>query len=796
MLRYKHRLLEHLAHDRYRPAPPDRVARDLGVPPEEADAFMAAVEGLRAEGQVVVGPDGLLRLPEYPPEVTGTLRLNPRGFGFVVPDQRYRDGDLFIPPGCNRDAITGDRVRAKVIRQKGRDSGGGGPRRSPGVGEVIEVIQRGRENFVGVLFQKGGNWFVEPSERTLPGPVLVRDPHAKNARAGHVVVIELVHYPEGDFVPEGVIVRVLGEAGRPDVETEAVIAAHGLRTDFPANALEQAAAAARQLATGRSSDREDLTGEFIFTIDPPDAKDFDDAISIAHDEKTGHWTLGVHIADVAHFVRLGTALDAEAIQRGNSVYLPRLVIPMLPEVLSNGVCSLQEGVDRLTQSAFITFSRDGKVLDQRVAATVIRSAKRLTYLEAQALIDGDLAEARRHARTATDYSGQLVETLRTCDALARILRKRRLRDGMIVLNLPEVELIFGDEGHVVDAVPEDNAFTHTIIEMFMVEANEAVARTFDALNVPILRRIHPDPVPGDIEELKMYARGLHVSLPEEPTRQDLQRLLDATRDTPAARAVHYAVLRTFTKATYSPAMIGHFALASDHYAHFTSPIRRYPDLLVHRTLQALLELSGNGRRAGGRARKDLAQRLAVDDRVPDEGRLVELGRHCSQTEREAEAAERSLREFLVMQFLAEHHLGSVFDGVVSGVTGGGIYVSLDRFLIEGMVRTADLPVPGGRGVGRKPGEREGRGRGRGGGGWKVDEWGGMLVSSSGASIRVGDVVRVTVAKVDPASRHLDLAITELPEQDDRPAAPPAPRRHKKKTKNGSPRRRGGRGGRR
>jgi ribonuclease R len=759
-LRFTHRILEHLAHARYRPSTPKELAHDLAVEPDERDLFEEAVAQLVEDGRLEMGDDGRARLPEYGAEVVGTFRLNARGFGFVIPDVPMRDGDLFVPQGRTRDAISGDRVRAAVRKQSWR--GKARPGRSPYTGEIIEVLERGREHFVGVLFERGGMWFVDPGGRSLHEPVLIRDPHAKNAKAGDQVVIELLHYPQDNYVPEGVITRVLGTAGEPDVETESVIVAHGLRSEFPDTVQKAATAAARSFKAAGSG-REDLTGTHTITIDPPDARDFDDAITLAHDEEADQWTLGVHIADVAHFVRPGSALDEEARLRGNSVYLPRLVIPMLPEALSNGVCSLQEGVERLTKSVFVTFGARGRVLDQRVAATVIRSDKRLTYLEAQALIDGDVQLARKHARTEPRYSDELVETLRRCDRLARVLRKRRVRDGMIVLNLPQVELVFDDQGRVTDAVPEDDAFTHTIIEMFMVEANEAIARTFDTLGVPVLRRIHPDPVPGDIAELRMYARGLGLRLPDEPDRRDLQRLLDISRDRPASRAIHFGVLRTLATASYSPALIGHFALASEHYAHFTSPIRRYPDLSVHRALEAYLDATENGRRApGGRKRRELGRRMASDDRVLDEGRLVELGRHCTETEDEAEAAERQLREFLVLQFLEANHLGDTFRGVVTGIAGRGVFVSIERFLVEGLVEHGSLPRPGGKDIR-----------------WQADEWGGRLSAGrNGPAIAIGDIVTVQIARVDPASRHLDLRVTELAERLETPVTAGAPRKER------------------
>jgi len=747
-LRFTHRILEHLAHAAYEPASARAIASDMRIEADDRDLFQHAIEQLVEEEKIVIESAGRLRLPPMPEQIVGRFRLNARGFGFVRPEQPYREGDLFVPRGSVRDAISGDLVRAEVVRQAWRAKTR--PGRSEVVGRILEVIDRGQDQFVGVLIRRGGSWFVKPDGRSLYDPVLIRDPHAKNAKAGDKVVIELLHYPEEEYHAEGVIMRVLGEAGRPDVETQAVIEAHGLRTDFSDEALREAQKAGRDFdehVKPAPPAREDLTDQFIFTIDPPDAKDFDDAISIRYDAGEDEWILGVHIADVAQFVSPRSALNEEAQARGNSVYLPRLVIPMLPETLSNGVCSLQEGVRRFTKSVFITFDGRGKVLSQRLAATLIKSRKRLTYLEAQALIDGNQPEARKHAITDPAYTDELVEALRLSDRLARILQKRRLRDGMIVLALPEVELVFDDDGHVIDAVPEDDAFTHTIIEMFMVEANEALARTFDSLGVPILRRIHPDPSFGDMQELRMYARAAQQHLPDQPTRHDLQQLLEATRTTPAARAIHFAVLRTLAKATYSPAMIGHFALASDHYAHFTSPIRRYPDLTLHRAVAAYLEATDNGRSVpGGRKRLTLGKRLIDDNRVPDEGVLIGLGRHCSDTEQEAEDAERTLRDFLVMQFLKEHHLGDEFPGVVTGVTGAGVFVSIERFLVEGMVKMADVPAPDGR-----PDR------------WRAEEsTGRLLAQRSGASLGIGDIVTVQIVNVDLASRHLDLLLTALP----------------------------------
>ena len=569
------------------------------------------------------------------------------------------------------------------------------------------------------------------------------------------VVVDILLWPEEGALAEGVILEVLGEAGRPDVETQAVIATYMIREQFPPEALDQARDAAvaferathAAAATGAWTDREDLTARFIFTIDPPDAKDFDDAISIEQNETTGHWELGVHIADVAHFVTQDSALDAEATARATSVYLPRHTVPMLPETLSNGVCSLQEGVARFTLSAFITLDDEGKVVGQRLARTVIRSAKRLTYIEAQALIDGKLDTARQHAKTDTQYSLELIEKLKMSDRLARVIRARREKAGMIHLDLPEVELVFDDAGHVVDAVKEDDSFTHTLIEMFMVEANEAVARTFAGLDTPLLRRIHPDPTFGDIEEVRQFARLAKWRLPDEPTRKDLQALLEATRTSPAARAVHFSVLRCMSKAVYSPALIGHYALASEHYAHFTSPIRRYPDLLVHRVVHSYLDITENGTESGGgKRRRQLARQLADDPRVLDESRLIELGRHASDREVAADAAEKDLRTFLVLQLLHEKHLGEEFDGTVTGIMPNGtVFVSIDRYLVDGAIPSRDMKGGDGRADRFNRDPRSGR----------------LVAQRSGASIGLGDRIKVRIATVDLRGRQLNLEIARF-----------------------------------
>lgn len=755
--RFQRRILDHLQHETYTPRRTPELADDLGIPNEQRPVFVAALRELEEAGKVEVGDQGRVSLPSLASRggfVTGTFRKTLRGFGFITPSEPVKERSVFIPSDGVGDALTGDTVRAKIAPDRRSPTGEGF------AGTIVEVVERHKSSYTGTLTKRGGQWLVQPDGRQITTPIVVADASSKNAKEGDKVVVELTLWPDGDMLAEGVIVRVLGEAGRPDVETQAVIAAYNLPGEFPEACIAQARQAAAKyeqeigeyLARGAAAlpGRLDLTNDYIITIDPPDAKDYDDAISIRRTDQFegGGWEVGVHIADVAHFIPRGGPLDEEAKDRANSCYLPRHVIPMLPEVLSNGICSLQEGVYRYCKSAFMTYDSRGEIRGEGVAQTLIKSAKRLTYLEAQALIDGNLDEARKHAKTRPDYTEQLIDTLREFNRCAKAIQARRDRRGMIVLDLPEVVLIYDENGRVIDAEKEDDAFTHKLIEMLMVEANEVLARLFENLGVPLLRRIHPDPVPGDVDGVRKAAMVAGFKVPKNPTREELQGLLKATHGTPAARAIHMAVLRTLSKAEYSPQLIGHFALASDAYAHFTSPIRRYADLTVHRALAEYLRRTENGtkRPRGEREQRDLGGdlRRAKDCLAAED--LAEIGRHATQREVNAESAERELRSFLVLQLLATH-VGEAYSGVVTNVNPRGVFVQLDKYLADGFIKSEDLPGDTTR-ENLTPF-------------WKIDSRSGALVDQrSGRSFNFGDRVTVRIANVDLAKRQMDLVIDD------------------------------------
>ncbi|MEO1716850.1 MAG: VacB/RNase II family 3'-5' exoribonuclease [Planctomycetota bacterium] len=756
-LKYQSRLFAHLAHERYVPTNVAQLAADLEI--DDPADFREAISTLATDGRLVVSDSGMVTLPSYadlPNVLEGEYRGTGKAFAFFKPDVVVREGDLFIPPGASGDAMTGDRVKVGVVDDKQRG------KRDPGKRffcEVIEVIERKKSSFTGAIEKRGTQYVVIPDARELEGrPIIVNDAEAKYASVGDKVVFEITQFPEDDYLGEGVIVRVLGAAGEPDIETQATIAAFGLPDrEFPEACVEQAREATRQFdeaidrfrAGETLPDRLDLTGEFITTIDPPDAKDYDDAISIKRlpESEGGGWELAVHIADVGHFIPTGSPLDVEAAKRGNSVYLPRLVIPMLPEVLSNGICSLQEGVERFAKTAFIRFDKKANVVGRGVASTIIKSRKRMTYLEAQALIDGDQEEAKKHAKTEPNYTDELVASLTEMNRLAKAIEQRRHRQGMISLELPDVELIFDDNGHVVDGQPEDDAYTHKLIEMFMVEANEVLGHLFRQLEVPLIRRIHPEPVPGDQEDMRKSASVAGFKIPANPSREELQGLLDATRGTPAARAVHMAVLRTLTKAEYSPALIGHYALASEAYAHFTSPIRRYPDLTVHRALIVFLSMTNNGQSPpkSDEAFKKLGKEMVKNKDCPDEKSLLEIGRACTQTEQNAAAAEMDLRKLLLLMLLS-NKIGEEFDGVVTGVNPRGLFVQIDRFIVDGFIKTSDLPGDTTR-DNRPPR-------------WQLDrKSGGLVDQNSGRSYNTGHLLKVAISHVDLVKRQLELVVS-------------------------------------
>jgi ribonuclease R len=746
----KTKILNRLKSEDYRPQRPRGLAKELEVHAEEHyNAFRDALRELMHAGRVVLGARGAVVLPTQKyghDEFVGSYRHNKRGFGFVVPQDPGSREDLFIPPGNHNGAITGDIVRAQITSRGERDG------KAIYSGRITEIIERTQKRFVGSLVKQAGEWIVMPDGNTFLEPILAPDAASRHIKPGTKVVVELTTYPEEGQRAVGVITEVLGAAGEKDVDLKSVVIGHNLPGPFPEPVAAQAREAIDTFDPEEERNRRlDITDQIICTIDPDDAKDYDDAISLRQLDN-GQWELGVHIADVSYFVKKDTALDVEAQQRGNSSYFPGHVIPMLPEILSNGVCSLQEGVPRLCKSAFITYDDAARPIRTKFANTLIKSRKRLRYVEAQALIDR--AETVPHPegnKRRTDYEPEVLRLVDEMNTLAKRLQKRRREQGQIVLDLPEVKLVLDEEGKVVDAVPEDTSFTHTLIEMFMVEANEAVARLLNSLHVPFLRRVHPEPELKDADRLRNFVQVAGHKVPKQLDRKGIQQLLETIRGKPEAFAINLAILKSLTRAEYSPEEVGHYALASEQYCHFTSPIRRYADLTIHRLLDAYFEARGDSQTTGAISKPKGGRKgkIVLQD-VPTYEELVEIGKHISFTERRSQDAERELRQVKLLT-LMQDHIGDEFMGVVTGITNFGIFVQINPYLLDGLIRYEELMDDW----------------------WDVDERAGLVRGQrTGKKIGIGDVVTVRIAKVDLPRRELSLAVIVIHNRGGAADAPP------------------------
>lgn len=635
------------------------------------------------------------------PLVTGTFLRKTGGHGFVRPEgvlPGRRESDIYVPAAAAGDAANGDTVRVRV--SPARDVRRPGP-----AGEIVKVVARHTTRFVGTYFESAGTGWVSVDGEGLSRSVAVGDPGAKGAREHDKVVLEMVRFPTIFRDGEGVISEVLGKAGEPGVDTLSIINEFGLPGPFPEEAMEEARRQATRFDESISAGRVDCTERVVITIDPIDARDFDDAISLERIDR-GHWLLGVHIADVAHFVTEGSPLDQEAAARGTSVYLPDRVIPMLPEIISNNLASLQPDRVRYARTCWMEFTAEGAFVAAEVERTAIRSQRRFAYEE----VDVFLADPCTQDVEMTDEVRQLLGRMRD---LSRILRDRRTARGSLELVMPEVKIDLDRDGRVSGAHVEANTESHRIIEEFMLSANEAVAWLLTQAGIPFLRRVHPQPDPRKLRQLTEFVSELGFEVDSLESRFELQRLLGLSRGKPEMHAVHYAVLRSMARAVYGPQEEGHYALASDCYCHFTSPIRRYPDLTVHRRLDAL-----------GQRR-----------RLPADG-LVELGAACSQLERRAEAAERELVKLKLLLYLRSR-VGETMEAVVTGVEAFGLFVQGVELPAEGLVPRDTLPD-----------DR-----------YRYDRRRHMLAGHrAGNAFRLGDRVQVVVAKVDVHRRSAEFRI--------------------------------------
>jgi len=697
---FKNHIL-HLLQKDGTPRSVDLLEQELGVTREMLGLFDQALDVLCEEGHVVMGANDLVRLPSLSDEVTGYFRANAHGFAFVTPLQVSAEDDVFIPASATGSAMSGDRV---VIQVKRKSDKQGAVRLT---GRVVKVLERAHTKVVGMLRQAQGQWHVLPDGGDFCRPILIDKVNYREARHGDKVVVLLRSYPTRSEPAHGVISEVLGFTGYYAAEISAIMQRYGLQELFEPSSLVEVNHARFSFRPEDIQDREDLTEALIVTIDPPDAQDYDDAISLTQTQK-GLWELGVHIAEVSHFVPRGSSLDCGARKRGNTVYLPGHTLPMLPEILSTGLCSLQPGEVRYTKSVFLTYHKDGTLAATRFANTVIRSKARLTYEQADQAIRGKRSEVPE----------PVVVLLRDMETLARILEDKRRKAGLLQLPMPETRVILDNTGRVTGVAPEDTSYTHTIIEMFMVEANIAVAHLLDRHCIPFVRRAHPAPHIKALRRLSQTLRLLGVNLSRQPKRVHLQAMIDRLRGSSLSVPVNVLVLRSLAKAIYSPASEGHYALAASRYCHFTSPIRRYADLVVHRVLDAHLK-----------------GQVAQARRLYSFSELTDLGVHLSETEKAADEAEHEVKTILVLTLL-EYKIGEELDGLVVGLSPFGASVHLPDYGIEGLIRREAL----GPDV------------------WKFDEQTQCLVGRhTGAVVRLAQPIRVRIVEVHAAAGQLDLA---------------------------------------
>jgi ribonuclease R len=655
-------------------------------------------------GELVKIRGARVGLPSKMNLVVGRLTCNPAGYGFVVPERaREGQGDVYVSAVNLKEALHGDRVVVRVERMtpKGAE------------GRIIRVLERGLQRIVG-RYEEDGRFggHVVPFDRRVLHELFIPPSDNAGAKPGEMVSAEITRPPTATRNPSGRVTAVLGRLEDPGVDLKVVMAKHGLPDAFPPEVEAEASLVPAEVSRDDLRDRADFRRWPTVTVDPESARDHDDAISLDR-LPNGGWRLGVHIADVAHYVREGSVLDQEAYLRGTSVYFPDRVVPMLPHALSSAICSLVEGEDRLTQTVVLELDARGKVKKAEFHDGVIRSAAKLTYQQAQGMVDGDPALRARFAA--------LVPLVEGMDELAKLMRKRRYERGSLDFDLPEPKLVLDKAGEITGIVATARLDSMRAIEEFMLAANEAVAERLATAGIPALFRVHETPDPERVEEFSdlVASFGYRVPVNLEAIRpEDFQLVLRQIEGKPEEKLVSYLLLRTMKLARYHEENLGHFGLATEMYAHFTSPIRRYPDLVVHRALRALRQGGDHGH---------------VKEALP------EMGRHLSEMERRADEAERELTEWKKVRFMADK-LGDVFAGYITGVQAFGLFVELDEIYVQGLVHVSSMTDDY----------------------YVFNEKAHALKGENTRKVyRLGDKVEIQVVRVDLERRQVDFALVDV-----------------------------------
>ena len=713
----REQVLALLARKDYRPLDKTDIARKLGLTASERVALRKTLREFERAGQIARIRKNRYVLPAEADLIAGKLSIHQVGYGFLTPETPGGP-DVFIAAENIGTAMHGDRVVARISRDTPDDRIKG--RRE---GRVIRILERAHDTIVGTLQRSRNFYYVVPDDPRFVHDIYVhpeRDQQpGTSANVGDKVVVRLEPWESRHVNPEGEIIEVLGPASAPGIDMLSIIRKYHLPAEFPNDVLDQADQISERINARQLEGREDLRKDFIVTIDPDDARDFDDAIQV---EKTNSgWRLGVHIADVAAYVEPGSALDREARGRGNSVYLPDRVIPMLPEGLSNGVCSLNPGVDRLTHSVFIHFDKHGVVKSARFGRSVIRSAHRLTYKQAYAILTSPPRD-------------RLGERLHVAWELAALLRRKRFQHGSLDLDFPEVKVLVDKQGHPVRLERIENDESHQLIEEFMLAANEAVARELMKRAVPTIYRVHENPDPEKLADYREFVLSFNYKVGDLTHRTELQRLLASIRGKPEEQALKIALLKSLKRARYAPQPLGHYGLAKANYLHFTSPIRRYADLVVHRALgRDGTPLPSAPSTTGRRSRSDTPYQ-------PDSREIASIAEHLSITERTAADAEIDAAQMKKLEFFQrqlDQRNPQIFRASIVDVRNYGLMVELPDALITGLIHVSSLTDDF---YLFEPARRQ------------------LIGRRSRKRFSVGDEVSVFVARVDTFKRQVDFAI--------------------------------------
>ncbi len=702
----KKTILELVDSEFYVPMKEKELAIFLQAAPQERADLKRVLQELLEEGGLQITKRGrYLKGEGKKAQLVGTFIGNARGFGFVEIAQRAQD--LFIPQDCTAGAFHMDKVEVELLKEQQ------GKRQEA---RVVKILEHGITRIVGVFEKSRTFGFVIPDNDKLGADIFVPLERSKGAVDGHKVVVELTDYGDGRHKPEGKVVEILGHVNDPGVDILSVVRSYDLPMEFPEKVLGQAQRLNRDVSQADMEGRRDLRGIRMVTIDGEDAKDLDDAVHVTKEGENYH--LGVHIADVTNYVQGNSALDREALKRGTSVYLVDRVIPMLPHALSNGICSLNQGADRLALSCLMTISPEGKVINYEIVESVIHVDRRMTYTAVKKILEDEDEE------TIREY-GELVPMFRLMRELSHILRQRRKKRGSIDFDFPESKILLDERGVPVAIKPYERNTATRIIEDFMLLANETVAQHFYWLDLPFVYRTHESPDPEKILKLGTFINnfGYHIKRKtgdSEIHPKEIQKLLGRIEGTDEEALIARLTLRSMKQAKYTVNCTGHFGLACDYYCHFTSPIRRYPDLQIHRIIKDQLR---------GRMSEEKAARYREI--------LPEVAKHSSEMERRADEAERETEKQKKIQYM-EERIGNIYEGVISGITAWGIYVELPN-TVEGMIHVSKL---------------------EGDYFYYREETYEMTGRDTGRTFKLGEKVRIAVNGVDRMSKTIDFVLAD------------------------------------